>query len=99
MALLGVVIAAVLMVPVASAGQVSGKNATLQQYDVPAGGLTGSSQGTAGANGAAGLAGSQAVRGTLPFTGAQLTIFALLGAGLLVSGLVLRSTAREKSRS
>lgn len=35
--------------------------------------------------------------GTLPFTGTELTIFALVGLGLLASGLVLRSTGRQRS--
>ena len=35
--------------------------------------------------------------GTLPFTGQQLTVLAVIGALLLCSGLLLRATAREKS--
>jgi hypothetical protein len=37
--------------------------------------------------------------GALPFTGAELLIFALVGAGLIASGLLLRSTARQKPSS
>lgn len=36
--------------------------------------------------------------GTLPFTGAQLALFALVGAALLATGLVLRSTGKQSSR-
>lgn len=38
------------------------------------------------------------VSGTLPFTGAQLTLFALVGLALLATGLVLRSTGRRSHR-
>lgn len=38
------------------------------------------------------------VSGTLPFTGAQLALFALVGLALLATGLVLRSTGRPSSR-
>lgn len=34
-------------------------------------------------------------RGTLPFTGAQLTLFLLVGLGLVATGLVLRTTGRR----
>jgi hypothetical protein len=37
-------------------------------------------------------------RGTLPFTGAQLTLFALVGLALLATGVLLRSTARQSKR-
>lgn len=37
-------------------------------------------------------------RGTLPFTGAQLTLFALVGLALLATGVLLRSTARPSKR-
>ena len=37
------------------------------------------------------------VSGTLPFTGAQLGLFALVGLALLATGLVLRSTGRRPS--
>jgi hypothetical protein len=38
-----------------------------------------------------------AQRGTLPFTGMQLTLFVLVGGGLLASGLLLRASARGRS--
>lgn len=37
--------------------------------------------------------------GTLPFTGLQLTVFALVGLGLVAGGLLLRSTGRRRSES
>ena len=37
--------------------------------------------------------------GSLPFTGAELTLFAIVGTLLIASGLLLRTTARQKSRS
>jgi hypothetical protein len=36
--------------------------------------------------------------GTLPFTGAQLTLFAVVGLALLATGLLLRGSARARSR-
>jgi hypothetical protein len=36
-------------------------------------------------------------RGTLPFTGAELALFALVGLALIGSGLLLRTTARDRS--
>jgi hypothetical protein len=40
---------------------------------------------------------SVAQRGTLPFTGMQLTMLVLVGGALLGSGLLLRGTARGRS--
>jgi hypothetical protein len=42
------------------------------------------------------LATTTTARGTLPFTGAQLALFAVVGLALLGTGLLLRSTARPK---
>jgi hypothetical protein len=39
---------------------------------------------------------STAQRGTLPFTGLQLTLLVLIGGALLGSGLLLRRTARAR---
>jgi hypothetical protein len=36
-------------------------------------------------------------RGALPFTGAELALFALVGLALIASGLLLRTTARQRS--
>jgi hypothetical protein len=43
------------------------------------------------------LAAATAQRGTLPFTGLQLTLLVLVGGALLASGLLLRFTARGRS--
>lgn len=37
-------------------------------------------------------------RGTLPFTGAQLSLFLLVGLALLATGLLLRSTGRARQK-
>jgi hypothetical protein len=49
---------------------------------------------------AAALAPASTVKagGTLPFTGTQLGVFALVGLALLATGLVLRSTGRPSQR-
>jgi hypothetical protein len=68
------------------------------------GGLAGISQGPAGGNGgeSAGVsAGTPATAadtgGELPFTGLELGVFAIVGAGLLGIGLVLRRTIRTQA--
>lgn len=38
-------------------------------------------------------------RGTLPFTGAQLALFTLVGLGLVATGLVLRATGRRRPQA
>jgi hypothetical protein len=40
---------------------------------------------------------AQGQAGSLPFTGAELAVFAVIGIGLLASGLILRRTARGRS--
>ena len=42
---------------------------------------------------------SSHVSHTLPFTGAQLWLFALVGLGLVAGGVALKSTARARSRA
>lgn len=42
------------------------------------------------------LRASKQQTGTLPFTGAELFVFALVGAALVAAGLLLRSTGRQK---
>jgi hypothetical protein len=37
--------------------------------------------------------------GTLPFTGAELIVFALVGGALILAGLLLRATGRQKANS
>lgn len=72
------------------------------------GGLAGISQGPAGGNGSGGesagvSAGSTATTadtgGQLPFTGLELGVFAVVGAGLLGTGLVLRRTLRTNPQA
>ncbi len=42
---------------------------------------------------------SSVKRGGLPFTGLQLWLFALVGTALVGGGVLLKSTARQKSQS
>jgi hypothetical protein len=58
--------------------------------------VTGPSGGVAGAQQSLG---ATHARSTLPFTGAQLWLFALVGIGLVTGGALLKTTARQKSRS
>ncbi len=63
------------------------------------GGLAGISQGPAGGNGGEQATSPAATTaadtsGELPFTGLELGVFAIVGAGLLGTGLVLRRTLR-----
>jgi hypothetical protein len=37
-------------------------------------------------------------RGTLPFTGAELAVFAIIGVALIACGFLLRTTARHRSQ-
>lgn len=48
--------------------------------------------GSGGPSGALGAEGS----GNLPFTGAELVLFALVGAALIGTGVLLRRTARDR---
>lgn len=47
---------------------------------------------------AAGPIGATKTSGTLPFTGAQLSLFLLVGLALVATGLMLRSTARPRQK-
>jgi hypothetical protein len=58
--------------------------------------VTGPSGGVAGAQQSLG---ATKARSTLPFTGAQLWLFALVGIALVAGGALLKTTARQKSRS
>lgn len=49
-----------------------------------------------GTNGVKGATSPVRATGTLPFTGAQVSIFVLIAAGLLLGGLVLRLASRPK---
>jgi hypothetical protein len=69
------------------------------------GGLAGVAQGPAGGSGGnSGGGGGQAATaadtsGQLPFTGLQLGVFAVVGAGLLGTGLLLRRTMRTDAQA
>ena len=78
-------------------------SAVVQGYGNPVAnvGLKNSGTGVAGVQKSVGKRPLAATRqrGQLPFTGAELTIFAIGGILLLGSGLLLRVTARERSLS
>lgn len=59
------------------------------------GGLAGIAQGPTGGETAAQPAAAADTSGQLPFTGLELGVFAVIGAGLLGTGLVLRRTMRS----
>jgi hypothetical protein len=67
------------------------------------GGLAGISQGPAGGTGGENAAAAPAATtaadtsGKLPFTGLDLGVFAVIGAGLLGTGLVLHRTLRTSN--
>jgi hypothetical protein len=82
------------------------KDPTVQGYGQPSatsGGLSGTkvvktpTGGVAGVQKTIGQVAPAQASGTLPFTGAQLGIFAIIGLALVSGGLLLRSTARERS--
>jgi hypothetical protein len=75
----GLVALALLAVPVALAG----------------GSLAGDVYGGTGGNVQAGVLGSQATSGSLPFTGLSLAFFVVLGAVLIGTGFVLRRRASD----
>ena len=79
------------------------KDASLQVYPSPQVGVTlrPTVSNVLGAQRTAGKSPLATARrsGSLPFTGAELTIFALVGIALVTSGVLLRTTARQKSRS
>jgi hypothetical protein len=59
------------------------------------GGLAGIAQGPSGGDTAGETAAAADTSGQLPFTGLELGVFAVIGAGLLGTGLVLRRTMRS----
>jgi len=68
------------------------------------GGVAGLQQGSSGGGGGGGEAPAQPASqpqggGNLPFTGFELGMAALMGAGLLGTGLVLRRTLRSDARA
>jgi hypothetical protein len=44
-----------------------------------------------------GVLGETKAAGTLPFTGTELTIFAVVGLALVAAGLMLRSTGKQRT--
>ena len=78
--------------PATSQGYNKGKGGTLPVVSpaYKAGGVKGARQT---------LASSRVSRGGLPFTGLQLWLFALVGTALVGGGVLLKSTARQKTRS
>ena len=62
------------------------------------GGLAGVEQGPSGGD-TGGTATAADTSGELPFTGLELGVFALVGAGLLGTGLALRRTVRSNQQS
>lgn len=66
---------------------------------VPPTGGEGADEGIAGAEtdfaGVGGLD-DTASAGTLPFTGAEMTLFAIVGAVLILGGMLLRASARQR---
>jgi len=84
------------LVPVTTVAGVAG--ATHTQSQKPVTGVKGASHTIAPAvtKSAAPLTATKA-SGTLPFTGAQLTIFTLVGLALIAAGIVLRLTTRRSS--
>jgi hypothetical protein len=63
------------------------------------GGLAGVTQGPSGGNSGGGSPTAANTSGELPFTGLELGVFAIVGAGLLGTGLVLRRTMRSNPQS
>jgi hypothetical protein len=49
-----------------------------------------------GVAGTSALLGTHAVKGTLPFTGTALTVYAAAGGGLLLAGLALRLVSNKQ---
>jgi hypothetical protein len=61
--------------------------------------LSGGVQGARKTIRSAPLAATKIKGGALPFTGAQLGLFAIVGLALLAMGLLLRSTGRQRTQS
>jgi hypothetical protein len=97
--------AAVLVVAPAAFGasSVAKHPATAQGYNGTKGGtlpVVSPAYKAGGVKGAGATLGSSKVsKGGLPFTGLQLWLFALVGTALVGGGVLLKSTARQKSKS
>jgi hypothetical protein len=63
------------------------------------GGLAGIAQGPSGGDTGGQAAAAADTSGQLPFTGLELGVFAIVGAGLLGTGLVLRRTLRSDAQA
>jgi hypothetical protein len=87
--LLGLFVVLGCLVALSVAGPTFAQTPTGDAY----GGLAGVEQGP-GENG--GPTTAEGDSGTLPFTGVELGIFALVGAGLLGTGLLMRRTLRSR---
>jgi hypothetical protein len=92
-------VAVLLVAPVSYAAPSAARHpATAQGYggSLPKTKPANASGGVAGARQS--LSSSRVNRGGLPFTGLQLWLFALVGTALVGGGVLLKSTARQKSR-
>ncbi|MDX6475359.1 MAG: hypothetical protein QOH95_870, partial [Gaiellaceae bacterium] len=87
--------------PVVVIAAVKGTRHTVTPTKTPVAGVQGAQhtvKAPVRASAAAPLATTKAT-GTLPFTGAQLALFALVGLALVAAGTLLRSTAKQPPRS
>lgn len=74
------------------------RDATQQGYPTVTTTTTGGRAGeVAGTNQQGGGLQAAKTKGSLPFTGAQLGLFAIMGIALIAMGFLLRTTARQKS--
>jgi hypothetical protein len=90
--LLGLMVVAGCVLALSVAGSAFAQTPTGDAY----GGLAGVQQGP-GDNGSPTATTSDS--GTLPFTGLELGVFALVGAGLLGTGLIMRRTLRSRGQA
>jgi hypothetical protein len=90
--LLGLMVVAGCVLALSVAGSAFAQTPTGDAY----GGLAGVQQGP-GDNGGPTVTTSDS--GTLPFTGLELGVFALVGAGLLGTGLIMRRTLRSRGQA
>jgi hypothetical protein len=86
---------AVALLSLAFASPAFGESATQDAY----GGIAGSQEFTGGSGSNAALASDTSESGTLPFTGLDVGLIALVGAGLVGTGLVIRRTNRHAPRA
>jgi hypothetical protein len=101
LALLGL-LAAMALVPVAARAQDPLSDPTASQYQPQSQvqGASGKGSATKGTNGSAGVSASSvgsSSSGSLPFTGADMIVLAIVSAGLVASGLALRRMSKPKT--